>query len=76
MPLTCPNLKIREKIMVNMKPNDSVEEIAEELRAQAVRLWGEERARELETSLKQMAFQLWELGQVTPHRDMEPGFYQ
>ena len=76
MPLTCPNLKIREKIMVNMKPNDSVEEIAEELRAQAVRLWGEERARELETPLKQTAFQLWELGQVTPHRDMEPGFYQ
>ena len=62
--------------MVNMKPNDSVEDIAAELRAQAVRLWGEERAGELETSLKQTAFQLWELGQVTPHRDLEPGFYQ
>ena len=62
--------------MVNMKPNDSVEEIAVELRAQAVRLWGEQRAGELEESLLQTAFQLWELGQVTPHRDLEPGFYQ
>ncbi|MDA1127604.1 MAG: hypothetical protein O2913_02760 [Chloroflexi bacterium] len=59
-----------------MKPNDSVEDIARELRAQAVRLWGEQRASELETSLQQTALQLWELGQVTPHRDLEPGFYQ
>ena len=62
--------------MVNMKPNDSIEEIARELRAQAVRLWGESRADELDESLQQTAFQLWELGQVTPHRDLEPGFYQ
>ncbi len=62
--------------MVNMKPKDSVEELAKELRAQAVRLWGEQRAGELETSLQQTALQLWEVGQVTPHRDLEPGFYQ
>ncbi len=62
--------------MVNMKPNDSVEQIAAELRAQAVRLWGEQRAGELEEFLQQTALQLWELGQVTPHRDLEPGFYQ
>ena len=62
--------------MVNMKPNDSVDEIARELRAQAVRLWGEQRAGELEESLLQTALQLWELGQVTPNRDLEPGFYQ
>ncbi len=62
--------------MVNIKPNESVEEIAVQLRAQAVRLWGEQRAGELEESLQQTAFQLWELGQVTPHRDLEPGFYQ
>ena len=62
--------------MVNMKPSDSIEEIAAELRAQAVRLWGEQRADELEASLQQTAFQLWEVGQVTPHRDLEPGFYQ
>ena len=61
--------------MVNMKPDDSIEEIARELRAQAVRLWGEQRAGELEASLQQTALQLWELGQVTPHRDLEPGFY-
>ena len=62
--------------MVNMKPNDSVDEIARDLRAQAVRLWGEQRAVELEESLQQTARQLWELGQETPHRDLEPGFYQ
>ncbi|PKB71173.1 MAG: hypothetical protein BZY87_06800 [SAR202 cluster bacterium Io17-Chloro-G6] len=62
--------------MVNMKPDDSVEEITRELRAQAARLWGEERAVELEASLQQTASQLWELGQVTPNRDLEPGFYQ
>ncbi len=62
--------------MVNMRPNDSVDEIAQELRAQAVRLWGERRTGELEESLQQTARQLWELGQETPHRDLEPGFYQ
>ena len=62
--------------MVNMRPNDSVDEIVQELRAQAVRLWGERRAVELEESLRQTARQLWELGQETPHRDLEPGFYQ
>ena len=62
--------------MVNMKPTDSVAEIAAELRLQAARLWGEERATELESYIQQTAFQLWELGQETPHRDLEPGFYQ
>ena len=62
--------------MVNMKPNDSVEEIANQLRTQAVRLWGEQRAGELEESLQQTALQLWEVGQVSLHRDLEPGFYQ
>ena len=62
--------------MGNMKPNDSVAEIAVELRAQAVRLWGEQRAGELEESLQQTALHLWEVGQVTPDRDLEPGFYQ
>ncbi len=62
--------------MVNMRPNDSVDEIARDLRAQAVRLWGERRTGELEESLQQTARQLWELGQETPDRDLEPGFYQ
>ncbi len=62
--------------MVNMRPNDSVVEIARELRAQAARLWGDQRAGELEESLQQTARQLWELGQETPDRDLEPAFYQ
>ena len=62
--------------MVSMRPNDSIEEIARELRAQAVRLWGEQRASELEASLEQTALHLWEVGQQTCHRDLEPGFYQ
>ena len=62
--------------MVNMNPDDSVEQITDELRAQAVRLWGEDRAVELESSIKQTARQLWDLGKETPHRDLEPGFYQ
>jgi len=62
--------------MANMKPNDSVETIVVQLRTEAIRLWGEQRATELEASLQQTALQLWDLGQVTPHRDLEPGFYQ
>ena len=62
--------------MVNMNPDDSVEQIANELRAQAIRLWGKARAVELESSIKQTARQLWDLGKETPHRDLEPGFYQ
>ena len=62
--------------MANMKPNDSVEKIVVQLRTEAIRLWGEQRATELEASLQQTARQLWDLGQVTPHRDLEPGFYQ
>ena len=62
--------------MVNMKPSDSVEAIAVELRAQAVRLWGEQRAGELDVSINQTAQQLWDVGQETVDRDLEPGFYQ
>ncbi len=62
--------------MVNMNPDDSVEQLANELRAQAARLWGEQRADELESAIKQTARQLWDVGKETPHRDLEPGFYQ
>ena len=62
--------------MANMKPNDPVEEIVAQLRTEATRLWGEQRATELEASLRQTAQQLWDLGQVPPHRALEPGFYQ
>ena len=33
-----------EVTMVNMKPDDSIEDIARELRPQRVLIWGEERA--------------------------------
>ena len=62
--------------MVNMNPDDFVEQIANELRAQAVRLWGEASAVELESSIKQTAGQLWDLGRESIDRDLEPGFYQ
>ena len=62
--------------MVNMNPDDSVEQIANELRAQAIRLWGEARAVELKSSIRQTAGQLWDLGRETLDRDLEPGFYQ
>ena len=62
--------------MVNLTPDDSVEQLANELRAQAARLWGEQRADELESAIKQTAKQLWDVGKETLHRDLEPGFYQ
>ena len=37
--------------MVNMKPNDSVQQTADALRAQTARLWGKQRAGELEESI-------------------------
>ena len=37
--------------MATMKPNDSVEKIVVQLRTEATRLWGEQRATELEASL-------------------------
>ena len=48
--------------MANMKPDDPVEEIVAQLRTEATRLWGEQRATELEASLRQTAQQLWDLG--------------
>ena len=62
--------------MVNMNPNESEEQIANQLRAQAVRLWGDQRAGELEESIQQTARHLWAVGQETLHWDLEPGFYQ
>ena len=48
--------------MVNMNPDGFVEQIANELRAQAVRLWGEARTADLESSINQTAGQLWDFG--------------
>ena len=59
-----------------MKPGDSVDEIFEELQAQAVAEFGEQRASELREFLEQTARQIWDIDQVAVHVDLEPGFYQ
>ena len=59
-----------------MKLGDSVEDILRELRTQAVAQFGEVRAAELQNTLEQTAHQIWEIDQVTPQVDLEPGFYQ
>ena len=62
--------------MVVMRPGVSREDILLELTARAQDLWGEERARVMATSLESAAWQLWEISQKLPARDLEPGFYQ
>ena len=62
--------------MTTIKPGDTQEDILRELTGQAVRRFGEARARALADELNQTARQLWEIDQVTPGPDLEPGFYQ
>ncbi len=62
--------------MVVMRPGITREEILLELTERAQDLWGEERARVMATSLESAAWQLWEISQKLPARDLEPGFYQ
>ncbi len=62
--------------MVHTKKDDSLEDIAARLRAQAVTLWGEQRAGELEPSIQQTAQHLLEVSQESLDPDLEPGFYQ
>ena len=38
--------------------------------------YGDARTEELRESLGQTALQIWQMDQVTPHVDLEPGFYQ
>ena len=59
-----------------MKPGDSAESILQELRAQAVAEFGEQRAAQLQDFLEQTARQIWEIDQEHLHPDLEPGFYQ
>ena len=59
-----------------MRPGDSVEDILQELRAQAIAEFGERRAAQLQVFLEQTARQIWEIDQVSVHVDLEPGFYQ
>jgi hypothetical protein len=59
-----------------MNLGDSFDDILRKLRGQAVVQFGEARASKLEESLEETAQQIWQMDQVTPHVDLEPGFYQ
>ena len=61
--------------MTTIDPTPSQEEIAQGLSEQAKRLWGEQRANELQPSLDNTAAQLQRLAENLPDRDVEPGFY-
>ena len=58
------------------KSGESAAEILSRLLAEARRLWGEERAQELGTSIEQMASNLHQIATHLPDSSVEPGFYQ
>ena len=60
--------------MTQMNSDTAVEDLLRHLTARA--LWGEDKAAAMSSALEQTARQLWEIGQTTPARDVEPGFYQ
>ena len=62
--------------MPQMNSDTTVEDLLRHLTARARALWGEDKAAAMGTALEQTARQLWEIGQATPARDVEPGFYQ
>ena len=59
-----------------MKLGDSLTDILRELHDRAVVQFGAARAEELTESLDQTAYQIWQMDQVIPNVDLEPGFYQ
>ena len=62
--------------MTQMNSDTTVEDLLTHLTARARALWGEDKAAAMRSALEQTARQLWEIGQTTPARDVEPGFYQ
>ena len=62
--------------MTDVNPGESAVEILSRLLAEARRLWGEERAQELRTSLQQTADNLHQIATHLPDPSVEPGFYQ
>ncbi len=62
--------------MTDVKPGESGGEILSRLLAEARRLWGEERAQELLTSIEQTAGNLHQIATHLPDPSVEPGFYQ
>ena len=71
-----PRYPIEERAMTDGKPGESAAEILSRLLAEARRLWGEERARELGTSIEQTAGNLHQIATHLPDSSVEPGFYQ
>ncbi len=59
-----------------MVTKPSKDEILRELTEKAVALWGEERAKILQSSLEQTATHLWDIRQAEPGASVEPGFFQ
>ncbi len=59
-----------------MKLGDSLTDILRELHDRAVVQFGPTRTEELTESLDQTAYQIWQMDQVIPNVDLEPGFYQ
>ena len=62
--------------MTQMNLETTVDVLLGNLTARARALWGEDKAAAMSSALEQTARQLWEIGQFTPARDVEPGFYQ
>ena len=62
--------------MTDVNPGETEAEILSRLLAEARRLWGEERAQELRTSLQQTAGNLHQIATHLPDASVEPGFYQ
>ncbi len=62
--------------MTDGKPAESAAEILLRLLAEAQRLWGEERAQALLTSMEQTAGNLHQIATHLPDASVEPGFYQ
>ena len=62
--------------MTDVEPGEFLAEILSRLLADAGRLWGEERAQALRTSIEQTAGNLHQIATHLPDPSVEPGFYQ
>ena len=62
--------------MTDVKLEESAADILSRLLIEARRLWGEERAQKLGTSLQQTADNLHQIATHMPDSSFEPGFYQ
>ena len=57
-------------------PNEQETELLQRLVREAQRLWGDERARQLQASLEQQARNLHQIATHLPNSSLTPGFYQ